>query len=137
MAEAELATKIFKAVGQVWQVPENLMDAVTALSGSGPAYIFKLAEDLISAGSDLGLTSELARALALQTISGAAQMLSSGTVAPAALRQAVTSPGGTTEAALNKLADNNIAQIWQQALTAARDRSQVLSQTLAAEMRHE
>jgi pyrroline-5-carboxylate reductase len=121
------AREILSALGRVWKVPETQMDAVTALSGSGPAYVFFLAECLASAGVSLGLAPPMAEALTRQTIYGAGRMLAD-TMDPAPeLRRRVTSPGGTTEAALQILIKKDLAGIFKQALVAACRRSKELS----------
>jgi pyrroline-5-carboxylate reductase len=116
-------------VGQtVWLTDEKLMNAVTAVSGSGPAYIFALCEAMAKAGETLGLPSATAMTLARQTIIGSASLLAVSAETPTALRQAVTSPGGTTEAALNVLlAPNGLHDIMQTALKAGADRGAELS----------
>jgi pyrroline-5-carboxylate reductase len=95
-----VARAILGAVGQVVQVPESAMDAVTGLSGTGPAYVYLLIESLIEAGQAVGLPFETARELAVQTLRGAGKMLAETGEEPAVLRQRVTSPGGTTMAAM-------------------------------------
>ncbi|MCW2604704.1 MAG: putative pyrroline-5-carboxylate reductase, partial [Pseudonocardiales bacterium] len=99
-AHIDIARRIFGAVGQVIEVPEDQQDAVTAISGSGPAYVFLAAEALIAAAIDLGLSPEHARTLVVQTVVGAGVMLRDSGDDAATLRAAVTSPGGTTAAAL-------------------------------------
>lgn len=99
----KIAHEIFSAVGSVVDVPEKLMDAVTAVSGSGPAYIFVFAEALTDAGVNLGLPREIAFKLVAQTLLGAAKMLLETGKHPAELKDMVTSPGGTTIAALSVL----------------------------------
>lgn len=119
--------KLLTSLGRVWKVREDQMDAVTALSGSGPAYVFYLAECLASSGTKVGLDPAMAEALARQTVYGAGRMLAE-TVEPAAeLRRRVTSPGGTTEAALKVLIESGLAKTFERALLAARQRSQELS----------
>ncbi len=125
--EGQVTADLFRAVGLVLPVEESLMDAVTALSGSGPAYVFYLCEVLIQSALTLGLGKQQARALAVETIWGAAQLLKQGDQSPEALRKAVTSPGGTTEAALAVLEQRRLPAIFKEALTAARDRGRVLS----------
>ena len=125
------ALDIFNSVGRAVVVEnEDLMDAVTAVSGSGPAYFFLLMEEMIKAGLQLGLTEETAKMLVLQTAKGAALLAEAAQQQcedPSVLRQKVTSPGGTTEAALKVFAENDISQIVNQALTAALDRGRELS----------
>ncbi|MFA0732698.1 MAG: hypothetical protein LKKZDAJK_001516 [Candidatus Fervidibacter sp.] len=99
----QIAHAIFRAVGLVVDVPEKLLDAVTALSGSGPAYVFVFAEALADAGVNLGLPRDIALKLAAQTLLGAAKMLSETGKHPGELKDMVTSPGGTTIAALQVL----------------------------------
>jgi pyrroline-5-carboxylate reductase len=108
--------------------PEDLMDAVTALSGSGPAYVFRLAEDLAAAGVFLGLPDDLAAALARQTVYGAGLLLRDSPESAATLRERVTSPGGTTAAALAVLAESGWSDVLQRALSAACRRSRELSE---------
>lgn len=129
--QRELAEGIMRAVGlTLWIESEQQMDAVTALSGSGPAYLFLVIEALEQAGIKLGLTEESARLLALQTAFGAAKMALESNDDCASLRQRVTSPGGTTERALAVLEQNNLRSIFEQALEAARDRSIELADQL-------
>lgn len=127
-AHERTAKKLLSAVGSVWKAPEDLMDAVTALSGSGPAYVFRLAEDLAAAGIFLGLPADLAEALARQTVYGAGLLLRESLESPAVLRERVTSPGGTTAAALSVLAEGGWSDIFQRALSAACRRSRELSE---------
>lgn len=122
-----VAKKILSALGRVWKVPESQMDAVTALSGSGPAYVFYLAECLAAAGVSLGLAPEMAENLARQTVYGAGRMLAETVETAGELRRRVTSPGGTTEAALNVLVGLDLAGTFKKALTAASRRSKELS----------
>jgi len=125
------AKSIFSAVGEAVVVDnEDLIDAVTAASGSGPAYYFLLIEEMIKAACELGLPREVAKNLVLQTAKGAALLAveaERGGESLAELRQKVTSPGGTTEAAMKVFAANNFSQLIVDALTAARDRSRELS----------
>lgn len=128
-AQRSLADTIMGAVGQVhWLADESLMDAVTALSGSGPAYIFRLIEALEAAGTRLGLAPALARALALETAAGAAELAAGSAFTPAELRAQVTSKGGTTERALAALEDGGLGELFASALLAARDRSRSLAE---------
>lgn len=125
------AETILRAVGMVrWVADEDLIDAVTAISGSGPAYFFLLMETLEQAAVDLGLSAEDARLLTIQTALGAARMAIEGGDPPAALRARVTSPGGTTEAALKIFADGGFADLVAQAAAAARQRAIALSDQL-------
>jgi pyrroline-5-carboxylate reductase len=122
-----MAKTLLSALGTVWKVPEVQLDAVTALSGSGPAYVFYLTECLTAAGVSLGLPLILAEGLARQTVYGAGRMLNETSTPAAELRRRVTSPGGTTEAALQVLLKKNLTGIVREALTVARRRSQELS----------
>ena len=135
-AQRGIAQTLLEAVGlALWIEDESLMDAVTALSGSGPAYFFLLMECMEAAALELGLPAQAARALTLQTALGAARMaLESGT-APVDLRRQVTSPGGTTAAALQVFDDEKLRTIVAKALTAARDRGRQLSRE-ASEGKH-
>jgi pyrroline-5-carboxylate reductase len=125
------AMEIFSAVGKAVVVEdEGLIDAVTAVSGSGPAYYFLLMEEMIKAGVKLGLSENVAKDLVLQTAKGAGLLAveaDKNNESPAELRRKVTSPGGTTEAALKTLAENDFSRLITDALTAARDRSRELS----------
>lgn len=122
------AEVIFRAVGDVAVVlDEELLDVVTALSGSGPAYVYHLIEAMIHAGSDLGLDGELARRLAVQTLVGAARMLAETSEDPGELRRRVTSPGGTTMAALQILEARGFARSVREAVDRAAQRSRELA----------
>jgi pyrroline-5-carboxylate reductase len=125
--EKKIVEHLFAAVGTVTQVEETAMNAVTALSGSGPAYVFRLCEVMAAAGEALGLSAPVAKALTVQTILGAARMLSETGEEAAALRQAVTSKGGTTEAALAQLEIGHFAELFVVALQKARDRAAELT----------
>jgi len=114
-----------------WVEREEEMDAVTALSGSGPAYFFLLMEILEQAGAELGLDSESARLLTIQTALGAARMAMESSDSPRELRERVTSPGGTTERALDVLEAGGIRELVTRAVSAARTRSEELSKLLA------
>jgi pyrroline-5-carboxylate reductase len=122
----ELATQLFQAVGQVTTVPESLMDAVTGLSGSGPAYIAIAIEALADGGVAAGLPREIADRLALQTVLGTAQLLTESHLHPAQLKDRVTSPGGTTIAGVTKLEQAGFRAALIAAVTAAAQRSQEL-----------
>lgn len=125
------ATAIFSAVGKAVVVDnEGLIDAVTAVSGSGPAYYFLLMEEMIKAAGKLGLTEDVAKDLVLQTAKGTALLAveaDSRGESPEQLRRKVTSPGGTTEAALKVLAEGKYGPLIETAITKARDRSRELS----------
>ena len=128
--QTELAVDILSAVGEVVVVPESEQDAVTALSGSGPAYLFLVAEAMIDAGIELGLPEQTARQLATQTIYGAASMLRDAGQEAATLRANVTSPNGTTAAAIESFEGNGLRSLFESAMRAARDRSIEMSQEL-------
>ncbi|MCC6597914.1 MAG: pyrroline-5-carboxylate reductase [Alphaproteobacteria bacterium] len=124
----KLATRLFETAGKVeWLTDENLLDGVTALSGSGPAYVFYLIEILAKTGQSLGLAPDFATTLARQTIIGAAALAENDAHTPAeTLRQNVTSPGGTTQAALDILMDGRVQAIFNEALLHAQARSRKL-----------
>jgi pyrroline-5-carboxylate reductase len=128
-AQRDLAHRLLAATGIVeWVEDERLMDAVTAVSGSGPAYIFLLAEALAEAGAAAGLPRELADKLARETVAGSGELLHRSSLDAATLRQNVTSPGGTTAAALDVLMGNDgLAQLMKKAIAAATERSRKLS----------
>ena len=120
------AKDVLGAVGTVVRVSEPLLDAVTGLSGSGPAYVFLVAEALIEAGVLVGLPRPTAETLAIQTLLGSARLLAEGTDGPAALRAAVTSPGGTTAAGLRELERHGVRSALLEAVVAATERSRAL-----------
>lgn len=124
----QTADLLLQAAGMVeWLVVESLLDAVTAVSGSGPAYVFHLIEILEKSALDLGLPHDLAAKLARQTVIGSAALAEADNQTPAStLRENVTSPGGTTAAALNVLMDGRLQKIYKEALTAARNRGKEL-----------
>ena len=118
------ATSLFASVGTVVELDdEALIDAVTALSGSGPAYAFALMEHMAAAGTELGLAPDVARRLAVATVAGAGAMAGASSDPPATLRERVTSPGGTTAAALDSLARDGFADAVTRAMRAARARA--------------
>jgi pyrroline-5-carboxylate reductase len=121
------AEELLATVGRVVRVPEAQIDAVTAVSGSGPAYLYLVVEAMIDAGVLLGLARPLATELAVQTALGAATMLRETGEHPALLRDAVTSPGGTTAAALRELEDAGLRAAFYDALEAGRDRARDLA----------
>jgi len=131
-SQKEQAESILRAVGiTVWLENEQLIDAVTALSGSGPAYIFYVIEAMENAGMELGLKANIARRLAVQTAFGAAKLALESADDPALLRQKVTSPGGTTERALDELRNGDLEGLFMKALQAANDRAAELADQLA------
>ena len=122
--QKNLAESILRAVGMtLWVDDEGLMDAVTALSGSGPAYFFLIMEAMEDAGHRLGLPQDTARLLTLQTAFGAAKMALESNEELSALRQRVTSPGGTTERAVKVLQEHRLEAVFDEALRAAHQRS--------------
>ena len=127
-AHVKMAEQRLKAAGEVVRVEtEREIDMVTALSGSGPAYVFHLAETMKAAGMKLGLSEDLAKALARQTVVGSGAMLAASSQSAADLRKAVTSPNGTTEAALKVLmADDGLAKLMRKAIKEAYNRSREL-----------
>jgi pyrroline-5-carboxylate reductase len=124
-----LADTLLKGIGKVeWLPAEDMIDAVTAVSGSGPAYVFHLVEALAEAGVAAGLPADLSARLARATIEGAGELLFTSPESPARLRQNVTSPGGTTAAALEILmADNGLTALMRRAVAAAKARAEQLS----------
>jgi pyrroline-5-carboxylate reductase len=129
-SQRALAGRLLAAIGRVEWVPdESLIDAVTALSGSGPAYVFHLVECMAAAGEKLGLAPDLAMRLARATVEGSGELMFQDAATPAAiLRQNVTSPGGTTAAALAVLmAEGGLEQLMEKAIGAARKRAEELS----------
>ncbi|MCY3981559.1 MAG: pyrroline-5-carboxylate reductase [Alphaproteobacteria bacterium] len=127
-AQMALCQTICEAVGEVvWLGDESIMDAVTAVSGSGPAYVFYLVEALAAAGQREGLPEDMAMRLARATVSGAGELLNRSPEAADTLRRNVTSPGGTTAAALDVLmADDGLAALMRRAVAAAANRSRAL-----------
>ncbi|MEM7144944.1 MAG: pyrroline-5-carboxylate reductase [Verrucomicrobiota bacterium] len=121
--DAVTTEKILGSVGIIECVTEELLDTVTALSGSGPAYIFAMIESMIAGAVELGLDEKTARDLTVQTVAGAAEMVAQTGESPATLRENVTSPNGTTFAALESMRANDFDQIIRQALKAAHTRS--------------
>lgn len=123
------AEGVLSSFGVVARVPEHLLDAVTGLSGSGPAYVFVLAEALVEAGVGQGLDREVSRLLANQTLLGAARLLTELEEPPEALRARVTSPGGTTAAGLRALERNGFRSAVIEAVAAATDRARELGES--------
>ena len=126
-AHERLCESIFATVGSVVSVAEKDMDAVTALSGSGPAYLFYLAEAMQDAGRKMGLSAHVADGLVRQTLKGAGLLLSQSHEEPRTLRQRVTSPGGTTEAAVKVLEQSKVRQHVAKAIQRAQKRAQELA----------
>lgn len=125
--DMETAAKIFSAVGVAGRVEEDQMDAVTAVSGSGPAYVFLLIEAMEQAAAELGLEKALAHDLVLSTVEGAAELCRQSGVSAAELRERVTSKGGTTAAALDVLAKNGVRESIVEAMNAAAARADELA----------
>ena len=125
LAEAE---SLLASVGRVVRIPERQQDAVTAISGSGPAYIFFVVESMIEAGVHLGLPRATASDLVIQTLVGSAKMLRETGTHPTVLREQVTSPGGTTASALRELEVHKVRAAFLAAMEAARDRSRELAE---------
>jgi pyrroline-5-carboxylate reductase len=129
--EKGTAESILGAVGEVvWVSEERLLDPVTAVSGSGPAYVFWFIEQLASSGEKLGLPADVSRKLALHTVLGAAKLAASSGESPASLRKNVTSKGGTTEAALKVFDEERLAERFRRALEAASARGAELGKEL-------
>ena len=130
--QSKLGESILSAAGEIlWLESEAQLDAVTAISGSGPAYYFYLTEALISAGQELGLSAATSEFLARQTAHGASVMLRESSETASTLRVQVTSPGGTTEAALNSLQEHGVADAINRAVKAAANRSAELGASLS------
>ncbi len=126
-------TELMQAVGKAIVVPERYQDAVTAISGSGPAYLFFVVEAMIEAGVHLGLPRDVATQLCVQTMLGSATLLRDSAEHPALLRENVTSPGGTTAAAIRVLEDHKVRAAFIGAMEAARDRSVALAAAAKAQ----
>lgn len=126
--DLDWAESLLGAVGVVVRVKESLLDAVTGLSGSGPAYVFLVVEALIDAGVLAGLPRDVSEQLSIQTLLGAATLLAQGDDGPEALRAAVTSPGGTTAAGLHALESHGVRAALLDAVAAATERSRQLGQ---------
>lgn len=129
--QKEIAESILRAVGvAVWVDEEKQLDAVTALSGSGPAYFFMVMEAMEKAGKELGLPADTARLLTIQTGFGATKLALESEDDPASLRKQVTSPGGTTEQAINTFKEEGLTRMFSKAMTAARDKAEQLAKEL-------
>ncbi len=125
--DMQLASELFKQIGRVWELPEKLFDAVTALSGSGPAYVLTFIEALTDGGVRIGLPRDVAEALALQTVGGTTTLLEQSGEHPAKLRGQVTSPGGTTIAGLHALEQEGFRNAIYAALVAAAERAKEIA----------
>ncbi|NBW78590.1 MAG: pyrroline-5-carboxylate reductase [Betaproteobacteria bacterium] len=131
--DRQLAEQVMHSVGQtVWLQDEAHMDAVTALSGSGPAYVFYVLEAMIQAGTQMGLSATQARQLAIQTFKGASALAEGSPDTPEVLRQRVTSKGGTTHAAISSLEADQVGALFIKALHAARDRGEEMGKEFGA-----
>lgn len=131
-ADRELAESLLRAVGEVtWVADDAALDAVTALSGSGPAYVFLFLQALIDGGQALGLSAEQSRSLALATLAGATRLAAESNESPAQLRERVTSKGGTTAAAVAVLQSQDLAGTVAQAMQAAAQRAQAMGREFA------
>ncbi len=126
-ADVAHAMELMTALGKAITVPEAYQDAVTAISGSGPAYLFFVVEAMIDAGVLLGLPRDISSTLVQQTVFGSAKLLVESGQHPTVLREQVTSPGGTTAAALRQLEDHKVKAAFLTAMEAARDRSRALA----------
>jgi len=127
-----IACEIFASIGQATIVKEELLDIVTGVSGCGPAYVYYLMEAMIAGGIQGGLNAEEARQLTIQTVLGAASMVTATGESPSTLRQKVTSPNGATQAALDTLNQYNFSSAVEKAVLRAAERSQELGEMIAA-----
>jgi pyrroline-5-carboxylate reductase len=126
-AQRDFVLGFLAATGKVIEVSEDLQDAVTATSGSGPAYFFAFVEAMVAGAKELGLSEKDATTLTVQTMIGAAQLLEESGKSATTLRENVTSPNGTTAAALASFGKNDLNSMVAKAMKAARDRSQELA----------
>ena len=122
----ERVEAVLSSVGVCLKAPEEMMDPVTALSGTGPAYVFHTMEAMIQSGTDMGMPSEMAERLVLHTVLGAAILAMESDLDPTSLREAVTSRGGTTDAAISHLEENGYSRLVVEAILAAMGRSEEL-----------
>lgn len=127
LQQKEVVRSLFASSGKWVEVEESLQDAVTATSGSGPAYFFAFVEAMIEGGKKLGLSEEVASTLAIQTVVGAAEMLQNSGKSPSTLRENVTSPNGTTFAALTNFAEGGLSDLVANSMAAAAKRSKELA----------
>jgi pyrroline-5-carboxylate reductase len=125
-ADLAWAEEVLSAVGTVVRLPERLLDAVTGLSGSGPAYVFLMAEALIDAGVQMGLSRDVSRTLVVETILGSAKLMAETGESPEALRAMVTSPAGTTAAGIRTLEGRAVRSAFMEAVASATERSRSL-----------
>ena len=131
--ERALVEAVLRSTGDfLWMDTEAQLDAVTALSGSGPAYVFYFLEAMRSAGVTMGLRAEQAHQLAVATFVGASELARSARETPEVLRQRVTSRGGTTHAAISAMEDAGVKQLFERAMLAARDRAEVMGREFGA-----
>lgn len=126
--QKKLAKTVFSSIGMTAVVEEDKLDAITALSGSGPAYIYYIVEAMEQSAQEIGLDQNMAKQLILQTLAGAAEMLSSSDCEASELRKAVTSPGGTTEAGIKVLQNNKVEEALIKCIKAAAEQSKRLGQ---------
>jgi pyrroline-5-carboxylate reductase len=132
-AQRQQVEAFLQAVGQsIWVSSEDLLDAVTAVSGSGPAYVFYVIEAMVAAGVRMGLTPAQAHQLAVGTMVGAAELARASSEAPAVLRERVTSKGGTTHAAISSMQADGLPALFEKAMVAARDRAVSLGDELGS-----
>jgi pyrroline-5-carboxylate reductase len=128
--QQKIATSIFEAVGEIVVVAEDQLDAVTGLSGSGPAYIYMVIEALIDGGVKMGLSRDISTKLAIQTVLGSAKLAKSSGLHPAILRDQVTTPGGTTINAIHELESHGLRSMLIDAVATATHRSEELSKLM-------
>lgn len=128
-----IVEKIFAAIGYAcWVDTEAQIDAVIAVSGSGPAYFFRIMEIMQKVGQELGLPEQIARDLSINTVLGAARMATESDASATQLREQVTSPGGTTQAALQSFEQQNLEDVFRKAMNSALDRAEVMSADLGS-----
>ncbi|WP_462412121.1 pyrroline-5-carboxylate reductase [Neobacillus sp. Marseille-QA0830] len=132
--QLETAGKLFESVGLASIVGEEQLDAVTGLSGSGPAYIYYLIEAMENSAAEIGLEKDMAQQLIIQTLIGAAEMVKNSSKSPEQLRREVTSPGGTTEAGLRVLEENGVHQAFVSCIKAATAQSRKMGEALSSKL---
>ncbi len=133
----QLAREIFESIGIVREVPEQQLDIVTGVSGSGPAYVYYFVEAMIAGGVAGGLDEQTARTLAIQTLIGAAEMLRQTNGDPAQLRRKVTSPNGTTQAAIELMQAHRVGPAIEQAVLRSAERAAEIGQAIAEQINHQ